>query len=67
LALYRNGKLEDAATLIDRALESGVSDVHVSSTAAKIYKSLGREAEAKTYAARTAQLGSVHPHFHVHH
>ena len=67
LALLRNGQVEEAATLIDRAIQSGVADTHVLGTAAHIYRALGREDDARTYSEKAHQLSPVHSHFHVHH
>lgn len=60
LALHRCGQNEEALPLIERALASKVSDPHVSDTAARIYRALGRKWNGNG-------TSHAHPHFHVHH
>ena len=67
LALFRNGRAQEAAEQITAALSSGVEDDHIFSTAAQIFRAAGRPDKADKYAARVPESHGAHAHFHMHH
>jgi tetratricopeptide (TPR) repeat protein len=67
LALYRNGRAEEAAEQITAALSSGVVDDHIFSTAAQIFRAAGWNDKADRYATRVPESHGGHAHFHMHH
>lgn len=67
LALFRSGKLPEAAAHIEAALASGAVDHHIFSTAAQIFRALGRTEEAARCSHVAAENGGSRPHFHFHH
>jgi tetratricopeptide (TPR) repeat protein len=63
-ALYRNGRFQEAAEAIDKALELHTHDSQLLFHAGMIYHSLGKDSEAKDLLSRALK---TNPHFHVFH
>lgn len=65
-ALYRNGRVQEAAEQITAAVSSGVVDRHIFSTAAQIFRAAGRDEAADGYASHLPESRAAHAHFHMH-
>jgi tetratricopeptide (TPR) repeat protein len=60
--LYRNGRLQEAAEAIDKALALRTCDALLLFHAGMIYHSLGKDSEAEDFLSRGLK---TNPHFHV--
>jgi hypothetical protein len=66
-ALYRNGRLSDAANWIDRALASGVVDALLDFRAGEIHSAAGNEVVGRNLRKQALSLNPAVGRFHVHH
>ncbi|HKE60573.1 MAG TPA: hypothetical protein VKB46_27890 [Pyrinomonadaceae bacterium] len=65
-ALYRAGEFGEAATRVDEALSSGVSEAHTFFQAGMIHRAAGNDLQAKNYLHRATEINPHHQSFHVH-
>jgi tetratricopeptide (TPR) repeat protein len=66
VALCRNGQSDEAVTLIDDALATGVGDAHLYFKAAEVYRAAGRNNESERYHQQAAEFNPHYRNFHVH-
>lgn len=62
--LYRNGRFQEAATAIDKALALHTIDPLLLFHAGMIYHGLGKDSDAEQFLSRTL---ATNPHFHIFH
>jgi tetratricopeptide (TPR) repeat protein len=62
--LYRNGRFQEAAKAIDKALGLHTNDSQLLFHAGMIYHSLGKDSDAEDFLSRALK---TNPHFHVFH
>lgn len=65
-ALYRDGQVHDADSMMDCALSSGVRDGHLFGKAATIKAAAGRTQESQELSRRALETNPYHQRFHVH-
>jgi predicted Zn-dependent protease len=65
-ALYRNGKLEEAAEMAKSALASGTKDPHILVHAGIILLASGDPGRGKELLTEAARINPRHNAFHVH-
>ena len=65
--LYRIGRLDEAVSLIMRALEPGVRDAMIFRTAAEILEAAGQNQASLQYASEAHAINPMPDRFHMHH
>lgn len=65
-ALYCDSQLNEAVTLIEKALSSGVQECGLYWQAGKIFEAAGRSTESREYATKASQINPFYENFHVH-